>query len=97
MQTLVQAVELGKVVIVHDKDTDRAWLEQTVQQAWAAPPGLRPRGDGGAAALRLVRYERSGEFPRLLRAVVPAAAGSGLIAIRDRADQILLDLRDATT
>jgi hypothetical protein len=72
VQTLVQAVRLGRIVLVHDRTTDRELLERTARQAWSARPALTH--DGEAASLRLVRYSRSDEFPRLLRAVCMAAA-----------------------
>jgi len=72
VQTLVRSVRLGKIVLVHDDTTDRALLEQAAQQAWAERRA--PAREGETASLRLVRYERSGDFPRLLGAVCMAAA-----------------------
>jgi len=72
LQTLVQAVPLGRIVLVHDGTTDRPLLERTARQAWSTR--TITAHDREAASLRLVRYARSGDFPRLLEAVCAAAA-----------------------
>jgi hypothetical protein len=72
LQTLVQAVPLARIVLVHDGTTDRALLEHTAHQAWSTRP--LAAHDREATSLRLVRYRSSGDFPRLLAAVCAAAS-----------------------
>ena len=73
VQALVNVVPVPRVALVYDDTTDRRFLDQTLEQAWAALRPDSPNRGAAAGALRLVRYEGPRALPSLLRSLCVAA------------------------
>jgi hypothetical protein len=56
---LLDAIELGRVVFVIDKSTDRSFLEATLRQQWSSLAAESPNRSSGEAAARFFEIHRS--------------------------------------
>jgi hypothetical protein len=71
---LLDTIELGRVVFVIDKSTDRSFLEATLRQQWSSLAGESPNRSSDEAAARFFEIHRS--TAREMRALAGHLASS---------------------
>ena len=76
VQSLVNVVPVPRVALVYDDTTDRRFLDETLDRAWAALRADSPNRAAAEGALRLVRYDGPRAFPSLLRSLCAAASAT---------------------